>query len=326
MIPEYIKQLLRAHKTKHPKEFNFWIERYIKFIEKCQEKYKNLDSNIPSDRHHIFPRSWDKEEKYIRDKNNIVRIPIKAHIIAHHIISRTKDKAMITALKYVISNNKESFNYVITTRIVTEYKKKILRPVMNLDTHQTFQTTLLACNYYGDDKEHLRQCIRDNARYKGSYWQYVDLLENTTPEQENERLRQLHFKTRKPVVRISDGKIFETHAEAQRQNNCIISMYTNRRYGGSYWQYLEKFDEQHDLEYWRNWFEQNRKANKDKREAASRAVNSKKVIDIDTDEIWNSAKEASLALGLKPTSVATRLKAKNCITIAGRHLKYLDET
>lgn len=321
---ENIKSLLRTHKTKDQQTYNFWIERYIKFIEKCQERQYELTQC--QEIHHIIPRSWKEGKDYIKDNDNLIYLPIKAHIIAHHLLARTGDKSMNIAFKWVISNNKCQFNYVVTARLASEYKKSILRPVINLNSGQVFQTTLLACKSYGDQTDLLRPCVTKGRRYHGCYWQYLDLMEHTTIQQELERLNNIrisHIKS-KPIVRLDTGEVYPSVKDARKQCNIkYIKAGDFKIHAGTYWIYQSDIDKDHNLDYWRDYCNQRVNEREIKKKTKKRKTTGMKVIDIDTNQVWESATQASYELGLSPTTVATMLK-RNAVTIGGRRLRRLD--
>lgn len=124
-----------------------------------------------------------------------------------------------------------------------------------------------------------------------------------------------------PVMCIETGEIFPSLAEAAREKNLKCSNYIyycctnpNRTTAGFHWRYLSEME---CLEFFPP------KPPKEKRTHRNRK--SRKVICIETGEIFNNCREAIEKTGLKSIN-SIRLCCKNPeAKAAGFHWKYLDE-
>lgn len=89
-MKDYIIHSLFSHTFKNPDNANFYLNRYIKFIDSRKDRI--IEKNAYTETHHIVPRSWSDDLRY--DKNNLILLTAREHFIAHLILSHTEDSYM----------------------------------------------------------------------------------------------------------------------------------------------------------------------------------------------------------------------------------------
>ena len=114
MNDNYTKQILdRPIKDKQNAEF--WAKRYVRFIEWCKSKNHTYNGKANGTNiHHIVPRSLGGSD----DRSNLVVLMYKEHLVAHHILSKTRIKQAIAALYIMVNKHIDQFNYALSTRIL----------------------------------------------------------------------------------------------------------------------------------------------------------------------------------------------------------------
>lgn len=91
------------------------IARYLKFVN-C---YCQKDIIGYSEKHHILPRSFGGTD----DLGNIVKLPARAHYIAHLILARaTRSPKMIKALHKMVHSKSVNRTYKITSKVYAYLK------------------------------------------------------------------------------------------------------------------------------------------------------------------------------------------------------------
>lgn len=119
-----IKQTLLDYNFKDPDLGDKWINRYIRFIEGCLEK--QFDDTELFEYHHIVPRSWDPT--LADDPNNIIKLPLSYHIVAHQLLALTRDRKMTAAFHILTEksvSNIKHFNLKQVSFIVDQTKRLI---------------------------------------------------------------------------------------------------------------------------------------------------------------------------------------------------------
>lgn len=101
-MQQYIKQALldfQVTSKATPQTIQLWKNRYLKFIESLENQV--VPKGTKYHKHHIVPKSWRPDLK--KDKNDIIKLTIKQHIIAHHILSKTEDYQMKCAIRRMVN-------------------------------------------------------------------------------------------------------------------------------------------------------------------------------------------------------------------------------
>ena len=78
--------------------------------------------------HHIVPRSWKPELEF--EKDNLLKVPVKAHYIIHHLMWKTfpKDDAMIAAFHQMShGQQKQKITVKVYECLRLNYKESIKR-------------------------------------------------------------------------------------------------------------------------------------------------------------------------------------------------------
>lgn len=190
--------------------YNRYIERYLAFIQSRIQL--NKTRSIPKDQghdHHIVPVSWNGPD----DKNNIVRLTFKEHVIAHHLLYYTNDCNMIIAfysmcniahkseIKYNLTANQyqilqEKAYYVksenskrnmsnpqIRKKISNSLKGRFTgeasqhkRAVINTDTNEVFATARLADQKYGFKQGSVSSGLHGKYDVGGYHFEYYDMF------------------------------------------------------------------------------------------------------------------------------------------------------
>ena len=107
---QYIKQALldfQVNSKANSQTIQLWKNRYLKFIESLENQV--IPKGTKYHRHHIVPKSWRPDLK--KDKNDIIKLTIKHHIIAHHILSKTEDCQMKYAIMRLVNVKSEDKLY-----------------------------------------------------------------------------------------------------------------------------------------------------------------------------------------------------------------------
>lgn len=116
------------------------IRFYIKYIESCELKdFKKYH------RHHIIPKCID--ESKADDSNNIVKLSLRHHIVAHLILAKIKNKLLCCSYNRVCSNHKLTKYEKDQRKAITSFVKS--RPVVNLITYEVFDNGAKASTFYG---------------------------------------------------------------------------------------------------------------------------------------------------------------------------------
>lgn len=91
-----------------------YLNRYIRYINKCREYNQTLPSNTYTEQHHICPKAADLFPEYIDlnlHKWNLITLTAKQHVFAHLILSKLFGRSQLAALHYMLNVQNESFNY-----------------------------------------------------------------------------------------------------------------------------------------------------------------------------------------------------------------------
>lgn len=243
------------------------IQEYVDYI-----KYLTIldfSSYSSFEKHHVLPRSWGgKDPKLWNGKyesENIIRIPIKYHILVHKLLSKTNDKDMLIAYHRTVNSKLKIIKNIFAPNeivdIISSYKEANAKAknkiVINLTTKIEYPGATAAGRAMGLSDKSVITAIRTKTKCAGCWWQYKCVLEenNLTIEQQiqiyeqesltryNNRISAIKNKAN-PVVNLTKKKLYNSIEEAVRCSNGKCSDGTIRQSinkqvlaGGSYWLY-----------------------------------------------------------------------------------------
>jgi len=91
---------------------NRWLIRYFNFLDFCKNTEKE---NEYTEIHHILPQSMFNE--YIKDKNNLIKLSYREHILAHYILAKAVGGTMWYAVQLMGYNK-------LNSTLISEAKKE----------------------------------------------------------------------------------------------------------------------------------------------------------------------------------------------------------
>lgn len=194
-------EIIRTYAKQHSLDM-FWIERYIRFISNCYVHYKELLSQN-CNWHHVIPRTWNGSNNHC----NLIKLPIKAHMIAHQILDRVGDESMHIAFRNGFLNvcAISKFNYVPTMRLIESILKDRHSTgvaIVNLTTHEDFPSYQAAEKAYNIPKGYLIR-FKNGDMIAGCYWQTKELVDKNGIDFELERIKKHKQEIRStPVNRV----------------------------------------------------------------------------------------------------------------------------
>lgn len=139
--------------------------RYIKRMLQIVEYYKqNPSYNTTTELHHIVPVTWGGPDC----ENNVVSLPLKVHIVVHHLLAKTQDVSMIRAFCALIDFVKDTeFAYNITINQIVDackLRNQVLScPIFLIETEQLFPSMREASRWVL--KEVLKESYNDFDAY-----------------------------------------------------------------------------------------------------------------------------------------------------------------
>lgn len=327
MFENSIKQV-RSYATEHKLDM-FWIERYIKFIDNCYKTYK--DKKLENCHwHHVMPRTWNGSDK----NENIITLPIKAHVIVHQILDRVGDESMHVAFRNGFMNvcAISEFNYIPTLRQVESILKDRHStgiPIVNLTTHEEFPSSQAAEKVYGLPKGYLAR-FKNGDKIAGCYWQTKELVDKNGIEYELERIKKHKDEIRstpvnrvrnssyrdRPIICIDDESEYSDYRElakvksVSQEYNVVTSIKRLHRIKGNAFQFKDVI-EKDGLQYWKDQYKQ-----KDEQSLKERSNWKKKVANLTTKQIYQDVYIASEQLGIKPNKlkniIYSKIKYNDC--------------
>ena len=326
---------------------------YIKFIDRYALAHNVIENNV--EYHHIIPRSCGKQ--FINDPNNIVALSSKAHIIAHHFLSRTGDKRMQYAFRCMVNTRKDASKRQILEGRSTNNVKVLL---VSKEYSYPFFPSITAAFEFAKihnlienkthDKGYLAQRIDNKTKYCGFYWvRYEDfkdvdpttipsLIEQQKEERENKRIEKM-LKGR--VVNLNTGDVFESCKDAEnflkekynKKLSVSQSIRCHTKTFGCYWEYESVVKQTSINQVLKERLEE---ASLKHNKSVSMIVNNsnskkKKVLCVETNQVFNSIKEAKdwlatvdISKRKYPHNISSAIKTNG--TTGGYHWKYYDQT
>ena len=237
-MKQYIKQSLLNHPVNSKSDsqtVQLWKNRYLKFLESLENQ------SIPDDTmyqvHHIVPRSWNLD--LAKDDNNLIKLTIKQHIIAHHILSKTGDYQMKCAIRQMVNakTDEELHKAVFVVNLRNIYNKwwkhHLSKPVINLHTLQVYSSAREASVRIGVTKQGIANSIRKQERSKGYFYAYLtdnldigkklkELEEIESNKEKNRRLKISNGHTRR-IINLNTKEIFDSVEDACKKYGITVS-------------------------------------------------------------------------------------------------------
>ena len=336
----------------YSKDKNLDINIINQYIERLKYFIPNQDKvQYPFERHHMLPASWGGTNpdnwSGSKESENLINIPIRDHILIHKLLSETYDKSMIFAFTKTCNRQdkhqklNEYFSEEEIIDLVTDSKVKrsiiLGHPVINLNTGEEFRSVTEASYSLGLYCGAVRDGIRNKCKTGGYYWQYKDVIEKSSIEEELqeylelEKIRrekaELNHKSRcKPVTNLNTGEQYSSAEEVKKLfpgSNVGSAIAHNRKVLGCYWQYTNIVDKNgREIE-----LQKCIEISKRRRYAAAKQ-NSKQlmrpIICLETRKEYESGREAAKQANVTPSAIQKAIK--NRTKAGGHYWQYKDVT
>lgn len=303
---EYIFQQVRDYVG----SYNRYVERYIKFINSRIQL--NKSRNVPKDQghdHHVFPVSWGGNN----DRDNLVRLTFKEHIIAHHILYYTNDPSMIAAFYSMCNIARQSdIQYNMTANQYQTLQEKMY-PIKCANSKKNMS----------DPKVRQKISKKLKGRFVGEYSQHKRAVINTTTNEV--------FAT----ARMADQKY------QFKQGSVSAGLYGHYNVGGYHFEYLDEYQANNNQPTWtkqissrfkgKKHSEQSKRKISETLKAQNRVPhNKKKILNVTTGDVYDSMCDVADKLGLNRTTLAStfykaRKQGKDTCKVVGYIWKVLDQ-
>ena len=283
-----------------------YVDRYVKFITWCL----NQKFNDPVlHKHHIVPRSWN--EKYLKDKNNLVAMPVRYHIFAHILLAKTHDGKQLHALsRLMLSDSGQQYTkYEAEQQMIAKALCRA-RPIVNLETGEQYVSAAQAARIYNVCEASFSHAIQRRIRLCGVYWHYKEVVDQIGIEAArayyDREVDDTYF-----VWNISTKTMF-TNAQqaAQSVNGSHRAVYAaisrHIKYKGSYWAFNHQL-KQNTAEQLVEQYDQEHAENMAKKYEVSGKKTRKRIIDTTTGIVYEGVSECARQLGLNNCTLSTRL-------------------
>lgn len=118
----------------------WYYKTYNQLIDKClQMEKEGYPEDIYTEIHHILPRC----QGGTNDKNNLVRMPARYHIIAHMLLASAfpdNDKLVIAATAMFMYTKKRKYN--VSTKLIAKFREEASKKLSKINTgkHLTEET------------------------------------------------------------------------------------------------------------------------------------------------------------------------------------------
>ena len=222
-LPSYIYEFFSQYNytTKQKRNLNWYLsiiaKRYNRGIEFC-----NNAGSIEV--HHIIPKSIGPQYQY--ERSNLVPLTIREHVILHHLLSLTGIEKMEYAFHAVCDYRDDLHDHIPITQaalLIEKSRTAISHPVRNLTTGELFPSAAAACKAY-NSKTNLHFAIRTRIKACKCYWQYEDIVQLTSIQNElnickqlAKQLRRIHaIKHSKSIVNLNTGQVFDSISDADQ--------------------------------------------------------------------------------------------------------------
>lgn len=113
--------MTKIFKTLYTKPHNkHYIDRYVKFIKHCQQRLLTEDY---TETHHIAPKAKDLFPELVNDKNNLVVLTAREHIMAHVLLWKSYGGSQSMALECMLGTFNSETNIYLKGRKVPQATK-----------------------------------------------------------------------------------------------------------------------------------------------------------------------------------------------------------
>lgn len=293
-------------------EHQIHLERYKKFIESRQ--HRKIEEGASIEKHHIWPFSLGAHKGYYREPWNIVKLTAREHYIAHLILWKCYEGKLAKAFFYM--QNKNTLSGKCNSEITSRQYDKLREDVRN---NMRGKKNPL----YGKipSKESLEKRKETRIRNFGSYKDSFKMSEATRMKLSNskkgrsmprEGIEKIIEKLSIKVINLNTNEVFDSIKKAAHKYNisagaiskCCRKIYRYKTVGGFFWCYYNDYLSGNYT-------------------ISSNNGNRKKVICIETEEIFASIKEANLKYNILSSSICNCCKNRNK-TAGGFHWQYYD--
>lgn len=285
-----------------------YVDRYVKFITWClNQKFDDLILH----KHHIVPRSWNK--KYLKDKKNLIAIPVRYHVFAHILLAKTRDQKQLYALSRLMLSEERQYSLYEAEQQILAKALCRARPVVNLDTGEEFESSACAGRKYGVDESSIGNAIHRRIRLGGCYWHFKDVVDSIGIEAArsyyDREVDDIYF-----VWNISTKTMFvnaQKAAESVHGSYRAIYAAISRhiKYKGSYWAFNHQL-RQNTAEQLIDQYDQEHMINMQKKYVDVAKKNRKRIIDVTTGIVYESVNECARILGLNNCTLSTKLNKR----------------
>lgn len=196
---------------------NLHLDRYKKFI----NYYLNIQDKITEkyEIHHILPKSIFPQ--YEKEKNNLVKLPYRAHYIAHYLLSKFYKNNMIHAF-YAMSNKNIKNGKLLKLNSIIYSNAKLLFSKTHSEWHNSMSLDGVTLN-----KDYIGNKVKETKIAKGENY-YKEISEKsatimmTTIEENGLSIAQ--NRALKAAITIKENNLLKG---AKSSNTKIISVYNS---------------------------------------------------------------------------------------------------
>lgn len=322
MAYNYKDALFNFKSTSFTSNYHKWLQYYINFIERCKQ-YEWTEDDGPFEIHHIVPESWGGPTC----EENLIKLPIRYHMIAHCYLYHTHDVRMVHAFSHMFITRNLDFqnNYFIS--VASECRRIVVenhgRRIVNLSTGKVYGSIKEAARLSGlKYPSTIRMAIEwlSPVMSTGHYWQYEDSLTESSYEEEIEKFKRLRAEKdnqilidhqnrqrvrRKKIICLTTGEVFESSESicdkfGVTPGSVRDSIRHHTKMVGYYWMYYDDYDPNLGTDYYTNEYE----ATAQQRSSRHNTC----VIDITTNTRYTSMREAAKIMNVHPNAIAEAVK------------------
>lgn len=288
---------------------------YNNLIEKVKKENRLKNNIIYYEKHHIIPKCMGGHN----GEQNLVLLTYKEHILSHWLLSKIYPLNHKLACAFRNMSTKcprdkrdhTCLNVNITKAIKKAHISISNKPIICLENKKIFNSINEAGKYYNTTLGNISSCLRGKSKTAVNYhWMFLNEYNNL------DRDPDISYYRNKSVICIETKEIFKSIGEASRMKNInrfnLSSCCHKHKRGtinGYHWMFLNEFN---SLEEPFKPIERN----EDKR---------KRIINLDTGEIFSSITEASKCYKLKSISSISKVCSGKLETSGGYKWAFINE-